>query len=307
MSDPVLVGVALDERDAAAVAFGETLARLTTGRLALLHAYPYEPVTSRVPEYGEELRRRATDGVERLAETLPGDIEVTVLTYPRVSVARALHEAAAAVRALALVVGSSRRGIPGRALPGHTAERLLAGAPCAVGVSPNEAPGVREGINHIGVAFDGSPESDDALEAAIALAHAAGARLTTFTVYTPVETAPALTTPGWLVPQSYLDDRREHAETTARTAAERVPEDLLAEARLLTGDAARLLPEVSAEVDLMLCGSRGYGPLSAVLLGSVSAKLVRGSACPVLVTPRGHGSDLAARVPAGRTSRRWPA
>jgi nucleotide-binding universal stress UspA family protein len=307
MSDPVLVGVALDERDAAPLALGRTLAALTTGRLALLHAYPYEPLTMRAPAYGEGLRRQAADGVEQLAASLAGDLEVTVHTYPRISVARALHEAAQALRAVALVVGSSRGGTLGRVLPGRTAERLLGGAPCPMAISPNEASGRAEDVSRIGAAFDGTPESDDALETAIALARAADAKVTTYTVFEPIDTAPAFTAPGWVAPQSYLEDYRERAERTARTAAQRVPEDLLGATRLLTGDAALVLSDVSSEVDLMLCGSRGYGPLRALLLGSVSARLVRNAACPLVITPRGHGGELAARVRASRTSRRWAA
>jgi hypothetical protein len=37
---------------------------------------------------------------------------------------------------------------------------------------------------------------------------------------------------------------------------------------------------------LLVLGSRGYGPVRRVLLGSVSGELVRGAACPVLVVPR---------------------
>ena len=39
-------------------------------------------------------------------------------------------------------------------------------------------------------------------------------------------------------------------------------------------------------------GSRGYGPLRAVLLGSVSGRLVREAACPVIVVPRGVEAPL---------------
>ena len=39
-------------------------------------------------------------------------------------------------------------------------------------------------------------------------------------------------------------------------------------------------------------GSRGYGPHRAVLLGSVSGRLVRESASPVLVVPRGIEAPL---------------
>jgi hypothetical protein len=44
---------------------------------------------------------------------------------------------------------------------------------------------------------------------------------------------------------------------------------------------------------LLLLGSRGYGPLRAVLLGGVSHVVVREAACPVIVLPRGarYGID----------------
>jgi nucleotide-binding universal stress UspA family protein len=105
-----------------------------------------------------------------------------------------------------------------------------------------------------------------------------------------------MTTPGWVVPQSYIEDYRAQAEQAARRAKERVPRDLLAGTVLLTGDAALVLAEVSAELGLLICGSRGYGPLRAVLLGSVSARLVRSAGCPLLITPRGHGEELATRA-----------
>jgi nucleotide-binding universal stress UspA family protein len=42
-------------------------------------------------------------------------------------------------------------------------------------------------------------------------------------------------------------------------------------------------------VDLLVCGSRGYGPVRRVLLGTVAAALVRQASVPVLVVPRGGG------------------
>jgi nucleotide-binding universal stress UspA family protein len=43
----------------------------------------------------------------------------------------------------------------------------------------------------------------------------------------------------------------------------------------------------SERVDLMVVGSRGYGPRAAVLLGGVTHTLLRKAACPVIVLPRG--------------------
>jgi nucleotide-binding universal stress UspA family protein len=65
-----------------------------------------------------------------------------------------------------------------------------------------------------------------------------------------------------------------------------MPDGLQAEARLLDGDPAEALVAESEALDLLVAGSRGYGPVRSVLLGSVSRALVRGAACPVVVSPR---------------------
>jgi nucleotide-binding universal stress UspA family protein len=58
-------------------------------------------------------------------------------------------------------------------------------------------------------------------------------------------------------------------------------------ATVLVGPAGAELAAVSRDADLLVCGSRGYGALRAVALGSVSRALVNEAACPVLVMPRG--------------------
>ena len=61
--------------------------------------------------------------------------------------------------------------------------------------------------------------------------------------------------------------------------------------RVLEGDAVSELAKASAALDLLVLGSRGYGPIRTVLLGSVSRALVRTAACPVVVLPRGAGPE----------------
>lgn len=58
-----------------------------------------------------------------------------------------------------------------------------------------------------------------------------------------------------------------------------------ADQRLLDGDAELLLATESSELDLLVVGSRGYRPLRAVLLGSVSSALVRSAQSPLVVVP----------------------
>jgi nucleotide-binding universal stress UspA family protein len=63
---------------------------------------------------------------------------------------------------------------------------------------------------------------------------------------------------------------------------------------LLAGEPARALAEHSRGLDLLVVGSRRYGPLRAVLLGGVSGRVIRSAACPVVVVPRGRERPLAA-------------
>ena len=60
--------------------------------------------------------------------------------------------------------------------------------------------------------------------------------------------------------------------------------------RLLTGSLvdsrpADALAEASGAFGLLVCGSRGYGPVRTLLLGGTSHALVRKAGCAVLVVP----------------------
>jgi nucleotide-binding universal stress UspA family protein len=56
---------------------------------------------------------------------------------------------------------------------------------------------------------------------------------------------------------------------------------------LVGGDpASAILDAARADTDLLVLGSRAYGPMRRALLGSVLGAVVRHASCPVLVTPR---------------------
>jgi hypothetical protein len=61
---------------------------------------------------------------------------------------------------------------------------------------------------------------------------------------------------------------------------------------------ADVLVRVSEHLDLLICGSRGYGPVRAVLLGGVSRRLTAEAHCPVIVLPRGVQASLEALMEA---------
>jgi len=62
------------------------------------------------------------------------------------------------------------------------------------------------------------------------------------------------------------------------------------------GQAATELIAHSAELDLLVVGSRGYGPVRRVLPGSVGGQVIRDAACPVLVLPRHAPERVDPRV-----------
>jgi nucleotide-binding universal stress UspA family protein len=57
--------------------------------------------------------------------------------------------------------------------------------------------------------------------------------------------------------------------------------------RLLAGDAAHQLIDFAEDgTDLLVVGSRGFGPLHATIAGSVSSRVADAAPCPVIVVPR---------------------
>jgi len=79
---------------------------------------------------------------------------------------------------------------------------------------------------------------------------------------------------------------RESAQLLLAEMVEVIPDRIRAGKVLLEGTAAIKLAEASADLDLLVLGSRGYGPVKRVLLGSVSADVVNHAASALMVVPR---------------------
>jgi nucleotide-binding universal stress UspA family protein len=179
-----------------------------------------------------------------------------------------------------IVVGSPHRGAIGRALIGSTADSLLPGAPCAVVVAPRGyAAETHDAIRLIAVAYDGSGEAKAALRRAEAIALATNAKLRIMVVV-----APPVASPGM---KGYVPPEPPNPDEIAKEAIRSLDPELSVESDLLEGSPASTLAKACADdVDLVIAGSRGYGPLTRVLLGSVSRRLIHDAPCPVLVVPR---------------------
>ena len=242
----------------------------------------------------EESRKMLRDEQARIAEAararLPGTAIETIARGDS-STAHALDRLIGERDPVAMVIGSAHRGAVGRVFEGNVGRTLLSGALCAIAIAPRTyRVEPNPPILKLCVAINGSAESNIALATGVAMARGLGASLTLLTVSEPVRY-------GYAVPFSVVDARA--LEEDMRRQAQRVLDqaltrtgDLPVQHRLLQGEPADLIAEAAGSHDLLIVGSRGYGPLKRALLGGVSAKLAQIAKCPLLVLPRGGQDPL---------------
>jgi nucleotide-binding universal stress UspA family protein len=291
----ILIGVDASERSEDAIAFARRLADASGAHLVLANAYPYSDSPSRASNatYREVLRDESLETVRAMRDLLEGFPEnrSTIKITANPSPAHALHTMADVEDAALLVLGSTHTGSAGRVLPGSTAERLIHGSPCAVAVVPTGYRKHVEPIRRVGVAYNNSPEARAAVFAAAQLARGFDAELVVIGVADPRSyTAPALMGgPSW---ESTRNDLNRHVQESLDALIAELPTGVTATTKRLTGDPADLLPDYSAHVDVLVTGSRGYGPLRSVLAGGVSGRVLRSAHCPVIIVPRGVETGL---------------
>ena len=223
-------------------------------------------------------RSRARDAL-RLARYLAGP-DTSFVLGPLTSTADAL-DAARSEHADLIVMGSA-----------HDATRLLHGSPIPVARAPaGFADGPEDRLRIIGVGFDGQPESRAALHVAekLALEHEA-----TMRVYAVVLPNPMATSRIEPSPDEYRRLISESLDGQLREEVETLDSGVRAAASVVRGDPTETLVERTREgLDLLVLGSRGYGPLRRVVFGSVSGKLLEHAECPVLVLPRSAAGSEA--------------
>ncbi len=267
-----------------ALAFATRLAECAGASLRLATAFNYSDVPSRASNltFRRYLEQDALKLLQSVASSVDHVSGTDAIANP--SAPHALHSLAEAVDAAMVVVGSTHRGAVGRVVPGSTGDRLLHGSPCPVAVVPRGYVDA-DPIRSIGVAFNATEESQAALHAGYELARRCRATLRVIRVFDASRGTPALMTmPGW---DSMRDDSEQIQRQRLAEAVSALPSDVGVESVFIIGNAATELASESALVDLMVVGSRGYGPRAAVLLGGVSHVLTRKAACPIMVLPRG--------------------
>jgi nucleotide-binding universal stress UspA family protein len=288
MFTKIIVGVDARAGGRDALALADALARLSGAGLVALHAYPWDYYVSRgaSSEFEGALHGAAM-------ETLEGELERAGVSARAIAVAdgspaRVLHLAAEREHADLIVVGSAHRGRIGRVLAGDVTASTLHSSPCPVVVAPAGYAQRGGRLETIGVGYDGSPESRAALDLARTIAQAAGARLRILDIVKPPahDGLFAAHGPEW---NEEARIRRELAEARVQRAVADV--GAVATGEVIHGEPADELAFVGNSLDLLVTGSRNYGPIRRLTLGSTSSKLVHRAPCPVLVTTRSVEDD----------------
>lgn len=286
MFERIVVGYAGEESGRDAVKLAVALAAGLNAGITVV--YPYNPLLSAGPAAEVEQRVR-----EELGTLCPASRELAEATYHWSSSSwpiHALHSMASYEQAGLIVIGAARGGAASRR---HISlmERMVHGAPCGVLVAPAGYADRDVGVlRRVGVGFTDSAEARVALRLGFELASVLGGELSVLSA-------------SWLgtilrsyaaqaVAVSQLEDET-YAETSAsveRAVAE-LDASIPVDVHTIRGDPCDVLVERSSGLDLLVLGSRAYGPLRHVLLGSVSAPVMREAHCPVLVAPRGSQPD----------------
>jgi nucleotide-binding universal stress UspA family protein len=266
----VLVGI--DERPGGrdAIALGkDLLANDGELTLAYVHLGEAKPTRGSSPAFQAAEQERSRELLEAARADAGIDAELAWIGSP--SVGRGLHELAERRGAELLVVGSTSRGLFGRVMIGDDTRDALNGAPCAVAVAPA---GYSERTLHwreIGVGYNGSPESEHALSVARKFASEVGAKVSAFeAISLPFGGRGA----GEAIPK-LVDDARERIAALGDV-----------EPHAAYGAAAEELALYGASVDVLIVGSRGYGPIGRLVHGSTSQRLAHTARCALLVLTR---------------------
>lgn len=298
MLETIVAGYAGDQAGRDAVALAGRIAAIPKGEIVV--AFPYHPLLAK--ETSEQAEERVRSEVGELLEGIAG-AEATSPPVchwsPSSWPIRALHELAEYEHANLIVLGAAREDLGDR-IRVSLMERMVHGAPCAVAVAPTGYSDAEHELRRIGVGFASSKEGRMAIELARELAGRVGGSVEVIAGagLEPALASYAFSSPalGEVEAEIYADTER----TLKRVCGELGQHgDVKIGHETIRGEPAEVLVERSSELDLLVLGSRAYGPLRHALLGSVSARAMREAKCPVLVVPRGVGDgDGLAEEPA---------
>lgn len=281
MLERIVVGYAGDRAGRDAVKLAGAIAAAVGGQLTVV--FPYHPLFA--SHDAQEVQQQIADEVGGLLASVANGARPAEPTLHWTSSPwpiHALHELAAYEKANLIVFGSAKDDVADH-LHVSLMERMVHGAPSAVAVAPDGYE--PRPIQRIGVGFAISREGHAAAMLACKLAGITAAEVK---VIAGAGLEPALASYSFSSPALVEVEEEIYAETveTLERFCTELPEGATLGREVIPGDPAEVLIDASAQLDLLVLGSRAYGPLRHVLLGSVSARVMREARCPVLVVPR---------------------
>lgn len=269
-----------------ALALASMLGRPAQAHIVAVGVYPdplmpFPIVLSRHATAHEDCERQLRADRDQIAP------EARIHAIPGVSPARALRHAAARERADLLVVGSAAGTATAQVQAGRHGRQLLHDSPCAVAIAPAGFATQPREIHRIAVGFDGSPESGDALDLGRTLANATGAGLHVLTAVEAASPIAGAQFDAMAVPpadwDAVVEVRRRRAHDLLNAAVS-PPGDIQTE--VVDDDPGPALCDASRTSDLLIVGSRHWGPLARLVLGRTSEYVARHAHSPVLMVPR---------------------
>ena len=302
-SGPIIVATdATSDSDSALLAAWSLVGRTASDVQVISVIEPLVPIVAiaGIPPMTAEFLAEQRDAQlaavrSQLARVIPGcewPVAVTEGKAAEVIAGQAHNE-----RARLLVMGRGRHGLAARALGGETVRRVLSMADTPVlATEPGAASVPRRAV----IAMDFSAYSVFAAQVALAL-------IATDAVVYLVHVRPRarFTGPGTARWERTYDDAVPALLDAVRDRLG-PPDDMQVERIALTGAPAASLVEFarSANADLIVAGTHGYGFLDRLVLGSVATELLRTAPCSLLCVPgsaltRGSADEA---LPLARTS-----
>lgn len=274
MFSKVIVGVDSTAQGRDAIALGRGLLE-AGGTLTLAHVHGGSRILGRGSESGFDTTEQArAQALVRQIRDEAG-VEADIAVIGESSLGRGLHRLAEDAGADLLVVGSHHSSASGHALLSAHTRAALNGAPCAVAIAHTGCAERSPLLGDIGVAFNGTPESLHALEVARRIAAEKGATLSAFeAVSLSTSSFDGFTKPTEADIQAVVD------EEIGRISA------LDVEGKAVYGSPVKELVSYAESKDLLVMGSRDYGPWGRLVHGSTTHDFMAVSPCSVLVLTR---------------------
>lgn len=285
----VVVGVDVPETSGDAVRWAARAAQVHGVPLTMVHAVEgvaglpsgvvgAEDTTTRdLLQATTEAQTTLDDAVDAVREEFP-DLEVNPVEIVGDNVKSLLAHQDDAL----LVVGTGRRNSLSELILGSTSLGVAMHAKSPVAVVPPGSSG-REPHGVITVAVDGSADSAVAARIACLEARTRRARVVA------VNTWGLEVVDGFVVTESdaeqfqAIQQRQSDLVERALAGARRDYPDVEIDVDVVHGRVIATLVDRAAASDLLVMGSRGLGGFSGKLLGSVSQRVLRQAACPVII------------------------